>query len=63
MVGRKKLAHAKKLLLQTDDTIAGVAFDSGFENTAHFCRLFKQKTGTTPMEYRKKAAAKVLLAN
>ena len=54
----KKLAHAKKLLLQTDNSIADVAFDSGFENAAHFSRLFKQKTGVTPMEYRKKALKK-----
>jgi AraC-like DNA-binding protein len=58
----KKLTHAKKLLMQTDHTIASVAFDSGFENTAHFSRLFKQKTGITPMEYRKKAAEKKVLA-
>ena len=54
----KKLAHAKKLLLQTDNCISDVAFDSGFENAAHFSRLFKQKTGVTPMEYRKKALIK-----
>lgn len=58
----KKLAHAKKLLMQTEDTIAGVAFHSGFENTAHFSRVFKQKTGNTPMEYRRKALEKAVLA-
>ena len=50
----KKLEHAKKLLIQTNDPIASVAFDSGFENSAHFSRIFKQKTGSTPLEYRKK---------
>ena len=25
----------------------------GFSNPYHFCRLFKQKTGTTPSEYRR----------
>jgi AraC-like DNA-binding protein len=58
----KKLAHAKKLLLQSEKTIAGAAFDSGFENTAHFSRLFKQKTGFTPMEYRKRMLQKEMLA-
>jgi AraC family transcriptional regulator, exoenzyme S synthesis regulatory protein ExsA len=51
----KKLDRAKHLLLQTDISIGNVAFESGFENTAHFSRLFKQKTQLTPMEYRKKA--------
>lgn len=58
----KKLAHAKKLLIQTNDPIASVAFDSGFENTAHFSRLFKQKTGITPMEFRKKAEERSVIA-
>ncbi len=58
----KKLARAKKLLLQSEDSIANVAFESGFENTAHFSRLFKQKTGSTPMEFRKRAAEKTPLA-
>ena len=58
----KKLDHAKKLLIQTNDAIASVAFDSGFENTAHFSRIFKQKTGITPMEYRKKAASHSVIA-
>ena len=58
----KKLSHAKKLLIESDRSIGNVAFDSGFENTAHFSRLFKQRTGITPMEYRKKAAEKMVLA-
>ena len=58
----KKLTHAKKLLMQTHNTISCVAFDSGFENTAHFSRLFKQKTGLTPMEYRKKSGERTMMA-
>ena len=58
----KKLDRAKQLLLQTAQAITDVAFDSGFENTAHFSRLFKQKTGITPMEFRKKATERRVLA-
>ena len=58
----KKLDRAKQLLLQTAQAITDVAFDSGFENTAHFSRLFKQKTGITPMEFRKKATERQVLA-
>lgn len=58
----KKLERAKKLLIQNDSTIADAAFDSGFENTAHFCRLFKQKTGLTPMQYRKRVVQREVLA-
>jgi AraC-like DNA-binding protein len=59
----KKLALAKKLLLQTSDSITSVAFESGFENAAHFCRLFKQKTGITPMAFRKQTTEKRLVAS
>ena len=55
----KKLGHAKQLLIKREKSIADVAFESGFENTAHFSRLFKQKTGSTPMEFRKRANEKV----
>jgi AraC family transcriptional regulator, exoenzyme S synthesis regulatory protein ExsA len=58
----KKIMHAKKLLMQSDGAIADVAYDSGFENTAHFSRLFKQKTGTTPLEYRKKCVTQSVVA-
>lgn len=58
----KKIDRAKKLLLQSGTSIADVAFESGFENTAHFSRLFKQKTGQTPMEFRKKAAERGAVA-
>jgi len=58
----KKLVHAKRLLIQTDKSIADLAFESGFENTAHFSRLFKQKNGTTPIQYRKKASENQVLA-
>jgi AraC-like DNA-binding protein len=58
----KKLVHAKRLLIQTNKSIADLAFESGFENTAHFSRLFKQKNGTTPIQYRKKASENQVLA-
>jgi AraC-like DNA-binding protein len=57
----KKLERAKKLLFQTDARISDVAFDSGFENTAHFSRMFRQKTGVTPMEYRKAGIQKSIV--
>lgn len=57
----KKLARARQLLLRDDNPIADIAFDSGFENTAHFCRLFKQRTGVTPMQYRRQTVEKRIL--
>jgi len=44
---------AKDLLLESDATVATVAYDLGFEYPQYFARLFRKKTGLTPTEYRK----------
>jgi len=59
---KKKLHRAKELLLQNNNSVSDIAMDSGFENTAHFCRLFKEKTGFSPLQYRRLAVAKEVVA-
>jgi AraC-like DNA-binding protein len=46
------IEEAKNLLLSTNKTIGELAFDLGFEYPQYFSRLFKSKTGMTPVEYR-----------
>lgn len=43
---------AKHLLLSTTDSVSGIAYTLGFNYPHYFGRLFKQKTGKTPQEYR-----------
>ena len=43
---------AKHLLLSSTDSISGIAYNLGFNYPHYFGRLFKQKTGKTPQEYR-----------
>tara|TARA_R110000744_G_scaffold325657_2_gene431502 strand:- start:17635 stop:18540 length:906 start_codon:yes stop_codon:yes gene_type:complete len=43
---------AKNMLLGTDKTINEIAFELGFEYPQYFSRLFKQKTGKSPTNYR-----------
>lgn len=43
---------AKQLLLSSTDSISGIAYSLGFNYPHYFGRLFKQKTGKTPQEYR-----------
>lgn len=51
-VNELRLAEVSRLLQQTDETIAGIAFTTGFQNLSLFNRLFKRKYGMSPREYR-----------
>lgn len=48
----KTFELAKKVIFETDKTINEISFDLGFKYPQHFTRLFKQKIGVTPNEYR-----------
>jgi AraC family transcriptional regulator, exoenzyme S synthesis regulatory protein ExsA len=51
----KRLNHALHLLTNSYKTVSEAAFESGFENTSHFSRTFRQRFGNSPasMKYRK----------
>lgn len=48
----RTIDEAKTRLFDTSKSINDVSFDLGFKYQQHFARLFKQKTGMTPLEYR-----------
>ena len=47
-----KLEKAKELLLQISKTQKKIAYSLGFESDIYFNRLFRQKTGLTPKQFR-----------
>ena len=47
-----RLGHASRLLIDTNRSIAEVAYHCGFNNISNFNRLFKKKKGCTPKEFR-----------
>lgn len=49
----KRLEFAKNMLQFSDKSINDIAFESGFENTSHFIKKFKETFGTTPLQYQK----------
>jgi AraC-like DNA-binding protein len=49
-----RIGHACKLLLDTDETIGQISYESGFNNMANFNRLFKKYRMCTPIEYRRR---------
>jgi AraC-like DNA-binding protein len=46
------IEEAKSKLLSTSKTIGEIAFELGFSYPQYFSKIFKQKTGFTPGEYR-----------
>jgi AraC-like DNA-binding protein len=54
-----RIGHACKLLISSDITVAGVCFESGFQNLSNFNRQFKEYTGKTPIEYKKEFRVKI----
>lgn len=48
-----RMQRACDLLLHTGDTLSEIAQSCGYSDTLYFLRIFKQKIGMTPGEYRK----------
>ena len=46
------IEQAKTYLIHTEKNINEIAYSLGFEYPQYFNKLFKQKTGKTPLEYR-----------
>ncbi|MDP4227945.1 MAG: helix-turn-helix domain-containing protein, partial [Bacteroidota bacterium] len=46
------LGHVSRMLVDTTQSIAEIAFKCGFNNMANFNRRFKNKMGCTPKEFR-----------
>ncbi len=51
-INQKKVAHAKRLLTQTNATITQIAEQMNFDTIHYFTYFFKQQTGLSPKEFR-----------
>ena len=52
-IKKKKLEKASHLLRNSSNRITDIALEVGFENAAHFTKVFGQTYGASPSEYRK----------
>ena len=48
----RKVQRAREALRRTDAPISEIAYSLGFEYPQHFSKLFKKKTGMSPVAYR-----------
>ena len=44
--------RAKNALLGSSEAVSQIAYDLGFQYPEHFTKLFKTKTGVSPVEYK-----------
>ena len=49
----KLIEKAKEILTTTNLSISQIAYQLGFEYPQSFSKLFKAKSGVSPLEYRK----------
>ncbi len=47
-----KILEAQRLLEHSDWPLSSIASYLGFSSQSHFCRIFRNITGTSPGEYR-----------
>ncbi len=48
-----RIERAKRLLIESPESVQSIALSCGFSGIYHFTRAFRQSTGITPTEYRK----------
>lgn len=56
---RKRLDYAKYLLETTNLNISEITIESGFENTSHFIRTFRERFNSAPLAFKKQQLIKV----
>ena len=50
---QRRIGEAQSLLVETSLPIQEIEFQLGFNDSAHFSKMFKKYVGVTPKEYRK----------
>jgi AraC family transcriptional regulator len=53
MVSERRINKAKKLIASGEKTMSQIALETGFCSQSHFNKVFKEKTGQTPIAYRR----------
>ena len=50
---KRRVKHAAHLITNSSLSISQVAYESGFEDTSHFSRVFRNIMGQSPSEFKK----------
>lgn len=58
-----RIASARRLLSETDQSIGSVGEQVGFASESHFCRAFRELVGVSPLQFRRKVRSSVISGN
>ena len=53
-VMQKRIGRAKRLIMAGEMTLLEIALGTGFCSQSHFNRVFRERTGETPVAYRRR---------
>lgn len=56
LLSRYRVELAKRLLREKSDSITQIGFDCGFNSSQYFARVFREFSGQTPGQWRRKGA-------
>lgn len=56
-----RIAHARRLLIDEELSVASICYTCGYSNVSYFIKQFKNITGFTPLNYKKKYGEFILL--
>jgi len=54
LISERVILEAKRLIVHSDNNLAGIANTLDFSDYAYFSKIFKSKIGVTPIEFKKK---------
>ncbi|WP_274474314.1 AraC family transcriptional regulator [Mangrovimonas aestuarii] len=54
LISERVMLEAKRLIVHSNNNLAGIAYTLEFSDYAYFSKMFKSKTGLSPMGFRKK---------
>lgn len=55
-----RIDRAAQMMVQTEHTISEICYECGFNNISNFNRVFRDRIGTTPSDYRRKFKASMV---
>lgn len=55
-----RIDRAAQMMIETEHTISEISYECGFNNISNFNRVFRERIGTTPSDYRRKFKASVV---